>query len=104
MDPHSEKHYRVKELASLWGLSRGTLIKHFTNEPDVLKLESQTGKRKYVTLSIPESVALRVHQGLSHNGLQPVHPTRHPRSVITLGDFHRRVAKKTRHVADAEAA
>ncbi len=57
-----EKHYRVKELADLWGFSQNTIIKLFSNEDGVLRLESPTGKRKYATLSIPESVAILVHE------------------------------------------
>lgn len=60
----TEKHYRVKDLAELWGVSKHTITKLFENEPGVLRLEFPTGKRKYVTLSIPESVAARVHQRL----------------------------------------
>ena len=51
-----EKHYRIKELADLWGFSENTIIKLFSNEDGVLRLESPTGKRKYATLSIPETV------------------------------------------------
>src|ERR1039458_7902294 len=50
-----EKHYRVKELADLWGFSENTIIKLFGNEDGVLRLESPTGKRKYATLSIPRN-------------------------------------------------
>jgi hypothetical protein len=37
-----EKHYRVKELADLWGFSENTIIKLFSNEDGVLRLESPT--------------------------------------------------------------
>jgi hypothetical protein len=57
-----EKHYRVKELADLWGFSENTIIKLFSNEDGVPRLESPTGKRKYATLSIPETVAIRVQK------------------------------------------
>src|SRR6202162_5931870 len=65
-----EKHYRVKELADLWGFSENTIIKLFSNEDGVLRLESPTGKRKYATLSIPETVATRVHGRLGHTRLK----------------------------------
>src|SRR4249919_1635872 len=54
-----EKHYRVRELATLWGFSDNTIIRIFASEPGVIRLESGVGRRKYTTLSIPESVALR---------------------------------------------
>ena len=38
-------------------MSKHTLTKLFQNEPGVLRLEFPTGKRKYIALSIPESVA-----------------------------------------------
>src|ERR1700730_13756534 len=65
-----EKHYRVKELADLWGFSENTIIKLFSNEDGVLWLESPTGKRKYATLSIPENVATLVHERLGNQALQ----------------------------------
>src|ERR1700730_8979647 len=46
-----EKHYRVRELALLWGFSDNTIIRIFANEPGVIRLESGAGKRKYITLS-----------------------------------------------------
>jgi hypothetical protein len=61
-----EKHYRVRELAALWGFSDNTIIRMFASEPGVVRLESGAGRRKYTTLSIAESVALRVHERLSH--------------------------------------
>ena len=57
-----EKHYRVKELAGIWGLSPKTVTRLFADEPGVIRVANDvTGKRKYATLSIPESVASRVH-------------------------------------------
>src|SRR5437879_6202794 len=61
-----ETHYRPRELAALWGFSDRTVINLFASEPGVIRLNPGTGKlRRYVTLSIPESVALRVHERLS---------------------------------------
>jgi hypothetical protein len=39
----TEKHYRVKDLAELWGFSDNTIIKQFTDEPGVLRLRATTG-------------------------------------------------------------
>ena len=93
-----EKHYRVSELAELWGFSPGTVIKLFSHEPGVLKLQGPSGKRKYTMLSIPESVALRVHERLSHDALQTKLPGGNPLRVVRLRDFDAGVAKKPRNI------
>jgi hypothetical protein len=92
-----EKHYRVSELAELWGFSPGTLIKLFSDEPGVLKLQGLSGKRKYTTLSIPESVALRVHERLSHGALQ-MKLGGNPRRVVRLRELDAGVAKNQRNI------
>lgn len=61
MSPVAERHYRVKELAYLWGLSERTIIRLFKDEPGTLKL----GSARRALLSIPETVASRVHGTLS---------------------------------------
>lgn len=53
-----EKHYTIPELSKHWHLAKSTLIDWFRDEPGVLK----HGPKKYVTLRIPESVALRVYR------------------------------------------
>jgi hypothetical protein len=63
--PVLERHYSVLELASAWNLSSDTIRRLFENEPGVLAIEGEARKfsrRRYVTLRIPESVALRVHR------------------------------------------
>jgi hypothetical protein len=57
----------VNELAILWNLSKRTIRRLFQDEPDVVRIGENDvrHKRTYVTLRIPESVALRVHQRLS---------------------------------------
>ena len=89
-----EKHYRVSELAELWGFCPGTVIKLFSDEPGVLKLQGP-GK---TTLSIPESVALRVHERLTHDALQTRLPGGNPRRVVRLRDLHVGVPKKPRKI------
>lgn len=77
-----EKHYRMKELAALWGVSVKTVTRLFANEAGVIQIGNHgTGNRKCVVLSIPESVALRVHERLSHHRLQAATPSRNPRRV-----------------------
>ncbi len=62
----TEKHYSVAELGKIWNLSEKTIRRMFENEPGVLqwgKAEARS-RRAYVTLRIPETVALRVHRRL----------------------------------------
>lgn len=98
------KHYRVKELANLWGFCDNTIIKLFADEPGVLRLERLTAKRNYITLSIPESVALRVHERFGHKSLKTELSTGHPLRVIHLRDLHTGMAKKSRNVIKLKAA
>ena len=59
-----ERHYNPKELASIWRLDETTIRRLFIDEPGVLKIgksNRRDGKRDYLSLRIPESVALRVH-------------------------------------------
>lgn len=61
-----EKHFSIKELATLWGLSQGCIRTLFRDRSDVLRLSrpEKRFKRKYETLRIPESVAARVYEQL----------------------------------------
>lgn len=99
MNTATEKHYRVNELADLWGFSRHTIIRLFADEPGVLNLgRLRSERRRYVSLSIPESVALRVHERLGNQPLKPALARRNPFRVVRLGDFNRRVPKKARNI------
>jgi DeoR/GlpR family transcriptional regulator of sugar metabolism len=64
MSAVAERHYRVDELAELWQLSPETIRRLFREEPGVIKIGTglvrYRRRRPYLTLSIPESVALRV--------------------------------------------
>ncbi len=99
-----EKHFRVSELAQIWGFCDNTIIRLFAGEPGVLRLERVTAKRKYVTLSIPESIALRVHERLGNQTLKPQLPAGNPLRVIRLRDLNTGVAKKPRNVLKLKAA
>jgi len=103
-DSAFEKHYRVKELAELWGFCDNTIIKMFADEPGVLRLDTVAGKRKYVTLSIPASVALRVHERFRYKSLQAKLPAGNPLRVIRLRDLNTGVAQKPRNVVKLKAA
>jgi hypothetical protein len=61
--PAFEKHYRISELASLWGLGRETVRLLVKDDPGVIKV--QMGRKKAHTIySIPESAAQRIHTRL----------------------------------------
>lgn len=99
MNTATEKHYRVNELAELWGFSRHTIIRIFANEPGVLNLgKLGTERRRYVSLSIPESVALRVHERLGNQPFKPAFAGGNPLRVIRFGNLNRRVPKQPRNV------
>ena len=60
-----EHHFRPKDIAELWGLDESTVRRLFQDEPGVLKIgrvDRRDGKRGYVSIRIPESVASRVHR------------------------------------------
>ena len=59
-----ERHYTPKELAMLWALDETTVRRIFIDESGVLKIgksHRRDGKRDYLSLRIPQSVAERVH-------------------------------------------
>lgn len=64
---HKERHYSPTEIAKQWGVSIQTVRTIFGNEEGVLKIGSNgtRHRRRYKTLRIPESVAIRVHTRLS---------------------------------------
>lgn len=57
-----EEYFTPKELATLSKLSEDTIRRMFQDEPGVMKIgqSNPRGKRGYVTLRIPRSVAGRV--------------------------------------------
>jgi hypothetical protein len=59
-----ERHFTPQELAKSWILDTSTIRRLFIDEPGVLKYGNssvRSGRREYVTLRIPESVARRVY-------------------------------------------
>ena len=59
-----ERHFTSKELAAKWALDESTVRRLFIDEPGVLKIgksNRRDGKRDYVSLRIPESVAVQLH-------------------------------------------
>jgi hypothetical protein len=77
-----ERHYRVKEIVALWGFSRSTVSGLFRNEEGVIRLGD-----RHVSLSIPESVLLRVHERL---GNRPKASAGILRDVIRMGKCEKR--------------
>ena len=58
-----ETHYRIGELARMWGLGRETIRRLVKDDPGVIKI--RMGRRKaHTTYSVPESAARRIHTRL----------------------------------------
>jgi hypothetical protein len=64
-----EPHFTPKELAELWALDQSTIRRLFRDEPGVLRIPhlGRNGKRDYISLRIPASVAARVHERRSRS-------------------------------------
>lgn len=60
----AEKHFRIGELAEIWGLGRETIRKLVKDEPGVILIR-QGRKKAHTTYSVPESVARRIHTRLT---------------------------------------
>lgn len=69
VDPALERHYKVAEIAKMWGCSTQKVRMLFREEPGVLQsqLRASLRSRKHqnITLCIPESVLVRVHRRLA---------------------------------------
>jgi hypothetical protein len=62
-NPSFEKHYRIGELAEMWGLGRETVRRLVKDDPGVIKV--RMGRNKTHTVySIPKSTARRIHTRL----------------------------------------
>jgi hypothetical protein len=66
-NPALERHYTVQEIAELWGYSRQTVSRMFRNESGVLQITNAPSKHRriHITLRVPESVVIRVHNRLT---------------------------------------
>ena len=62
----TEKHYTVREIAAMWGMSQSRVRRLFKDEVDLLPLVNPEtrSKRGYTTLYVPESTLQRVYQRL----------------------------------------
>lgn len=62
-NPTFERHYRIGELAEMWGLGRETVRKLVKDDPGVIKI--RLGKKRAHTIyCVPESAARRIHTRL----------------------------------------
>ena len=63
----AERHYAVIEIAEMWHLSPDKVRAIFQHEPGVLVIGDQNPrhKRRYLTLRVPHTVLLRVHNRLT---------------------------------------
>jgi hypothetical protein len=62
-----EHHFSPEELGQVWGLSEDTIRRLFEKEPGVMVIQRTRARaRRYRTMRIPESVALRVHRRLAN--------------------------------------
>jgi hypothetical protein len=64
--PAFERHFSVKQVAELWGLSPDAIRRLFRGEPGVVEVQRNRpgNKRRYTTLRLPQSVVERVHRKL----------------------------------------
>ena len=78
LPPALQQHYTVQQLAKLWGRDECTIRRMFQDEPGVLKVsmpklvKRRSKRAPKVFLSIPASVAVRVHDRQSRTWLSEV--------------------------------
>jgi hypothetical protein len=64
--PFDELHFRIRDLAGLWGLSREKVRLVVKDEPGVMRFK--LGRKKaHTTYSVPESVAARIYACLPYD-------------------------------------
>ena len=81
-----EKHYRISDLARLWGLGRETVRKLVKDDPGVIKI--RMGRKKAHTIySVPESAAHRIHTR-SLNAAQVSPPESPPALALAYRQTH----------------
>lgn len=81
-----ERHFRISDLAHLWGLGRETVRKLVKDDPGVIKI--RMGRKKAHTIySVPESVARRIHTRLL-NAAQVSPPELLPASALAYRQTH----------------
>jgi hypothetical protein len=81
-----EKHYRIGDLARLWGLGRETVRKLIKDDPGVIKIRMGR-KRAHTIYSVPETAAHRIHTRLL-NAAQVPPPESIPTSALAYRQMH----------------
>ena len=81
-----EKHYRIGDLARLWGLGRETVRKLIKDDPGVIKIRMGR-KRAHTIYSVPETAAHRIHTRLL-NASQVPPPESIPTSALAYRQMH----------------
>ena len=62
IEPFAERHYTIKELASIWRLSAEFVRQIVQHEPGVTEwVRQQPGRRRYRVFRVPSSVAERIY-------------------------------------------
>src|SRR5712692_989258 len=93
IDTTFETHYRVADLAKMWSVSVTTVRTLLAGEPGIMRIPGQGGgKRAHVTVSVPASVAQRIHSRLCDQPLEK------PLRIVRLRDDYPRVRQTLRHV------
>jgi AraC-like DNA-binding protein len=55
-------HFTIKELSAKWHISESTLLRIFSDEPDIIRIGNLNSKRRTkISVRIPEDVAVRVY-------------------------------------------
>lgn len=62
-----ERHFTVKEVAEMWGISQDLVRDVFRGEPGVLRIERPETRKKrgYATIRVPQTVMESVHRRLT---------------------------------------
>ena len=65
--PCFERHFSVKQVAAIWNMSVDTVRRLFEHQPGVLRYGHAEAlhRRRYISMSIPQSVVERVHRRLT---------------------------------------
>jgi DNA-binding transcriptional regulator YhcF (GntR family) len=107
-----EKLYSPEQIAERWSLSPDTVRRLFQDEPGVFKLGaplSTRGKRRYVTLRIPESVAARVRREIAemrlieHARKHHMTPEEHQAQICSLAFANTHLSNPSITRQDVEA-
>lgn len=84
----AEPHYTLVELATHWHMSVRTVRGWFLDEPGVIKFGvgklTKERKRTYISLRVPESVALKVYREMTGKEIRQGRPKETPPKPAAL--------------------